>query len=89
MILRGVAATVCCLAGAAHAQVSETRVHQLVALICENGGSMETSEAARILPQEGFSMKETQGSVAFLEQRVHVIPTTGMGTLKLSATACQ
>ncbi|MEO0380308.1 MAG: hypothetical protein AAF252_08545 [Pseudomonadota bacterium] len=89
MILRGATLSVVCLTGAAHAQVDEARIEQLVSIICKNGGSMETSEAAKLLPQNGFTMKETQGIVSVLEQRGQVVPTAGMSTLKLNAVACQ
>ncbi|MEO0766681.1 MAG: hypothetical protein AAFY75_11750 [Pseudomonadota bacterium] len=73
----------------ARAQVDEARLQQLVAIICDNGGAMETSDAAQILPAQGFTMSETQGIVAVLEDRGQVVPTAGMATLKLAPEACQ
>ncbi|MEO0668596.1 MAG: hypothetical protein AAFZ99_11855 [Pseudomonadota bacterium] len=89
MILRSIALALTSAATAAQANVDEARVAQLVAIICENGGSMETSEAAHILPAQGYTMEETQGIVAILEDRGQVVPTAGIATLKLTDAACQ
>ena len=89
MILRGAALTLIGVATAAQANVDEARLEQLVAIICENGGSMETSEAAQILPAQGVTMEETQGIVAVLEERGQVAPTAGIATLKLTDAACR
>ena len=66
-----------------------TRLDLLISLICENGGSMETSQAAQILPAHGFTMEETQALVATLEQRGQVVQTPGIATLKLTPETCQ
>ena len=70
------------------AGVKKDRVDLLVSLICKNGGSMETSKAAEILPKHGFTMQETQSFVAELEKRGQVQATAGMATLKLKKSAC-
>ena len=73
----------------AKGKVDETRLDLLVSIICGNGGAMETSQAAQILPSQGFSMEETQGIVAELEKRGKVVPTAGIATLQLTDQACQ
>ena len=77
------------VATVAQGKVDEARVAQLVALICENGGSMHTQDAATILPKQGFTMEETQGIVAELERRKQVVPTAGMAVLQLTDAACR
>ena len=74
---------------AAEAQVDETRLALLVSIICDNGGQMETEEAATVLPKHGFDMSETQDIVAVLERRGQVVPTQGIATLKLTPDACR
>ena len=89
MIRRAAALPLLCAASVAQANVSDARVKQLVAIICQNGGAMETSEAAQILPSQGFTMEETQAIVGVLEQRGQVVPTAGIATLKLTDAACR
>jgi len=85
--LAALAATLCTVAPAFAAD--HTRLDLLISLICENGGSMETSQAAQILPAHGFTMEETQALVATLEQRGQVVQTPGIATLKLTPETCQ
>ena len=73
----------------ANAKVDEARLEKLVSIICENGGSMETSQAAQILPAQGFTMEETQGIVAELEKRKLVRNSNDMSTLRLKRSACR
>ena len=79
----------CLVSPAMAAGPKEERVKLLVSLICDAGGSMETSKAAEVLPKHGFTMKETQAIVAELEDRKLVTPTKGMATLKLKKKACR
>ena len=76
------------LAALAQGKVDEARVTLLVSLICDSGGSMHTEDAATILPQQGFTMEETQGIVAELERLKQVVPTAGMAVLQLTDDAC-
>ncbi|MEM6760522.1 MAG: hypothetical protein AAF601_13685 [Pseudomonadota bacterium] len=80
---------VCFAALPVTAKVAEDRVALLVKLICDNGGAMETSDAATLLPPHGFTMDETQAIVAELEKRDQVVPTAGISTLQLTKSACQ
>ena len=71
------------------AGVDEARLQELVGIICDNGGSMHTSEAAQVLPASGFAMDETQAIVAELERRKLVAKTQGIAVLKLKNKACR
>ena len=90
MIRTTVMAVCLCLPALAVAKgkVDEKRLSLLVSIVCENGGKMHTSDAARVLPAQGFTMEETQSLVAELENRGQVVPTAGIATLQLTAAAC-
>ena len=77
------------MAALAQGKVDEARLELLVSIICDNGGSMHTSKAAEVLPAQGFTMTETQGIVAELENRDQLVPTEGIATLSLKKRACR
>ncbi|MEL7092231.1 MAG: hypothetical protein AAFN94_10905 [Pseudomonadota bacterium] len=90
MIARTAVITALCVTALpAAARVADDRVDLLVSLICDNGGAMETSDAAKILPPHGYTMDETQAIVAELEKRGQVVPTAGIATLQLTESACK
>ncbi|MEL6234604.1 MAG: hypothetical protein AAFR46_09355 [Pseudomonadota bacterium] len=72
----------------AHNEFEEDRLQLLVKLICENGGTMDSATAARVLPEHDFTRREVVEIEFELEDREMVEGPTGEGYLTLTKAAC-